>query len=74
MIPNDIASWSETMGLACQKEGVGPVPGKIGALIVQALHENTNAEMVVETERDRGVRVTLRFGHKLPVGDGHRSG
>ena len=23
--------------------------------------------LVVETERDRGVRVTLTFGHKLPV-------
>jgi 3-dehydroquinate synthetase len=41
--------------------------GKIGSLIVQTLHENTKADLVVETERDRGVRVTLTFGHKLPV-------
>jgi PAS domain S-box-containing protein len=61
-------------GVGLPEGGRWPVPGKIGALIVQALHENTTADMVVETERDHGVRVTLRFGHKLPVGDGHRSG
>ena len=60
-------------GAGLPEGGRWPVPGKIGALIVQALHENTLADIVVETNRDRGVRVTLRFGHKLPVGDRHRA-
>lgn len=60
-------------GMGLPEGGRWPVPGKIGALIVQALHENTKADMVVETERNRGVRVTLRFGHKLPIAVGHRS-
>lgn len=60
-------------GVGLPKGGRWPVPGKIGALIVQALHENTKADIVVETERNRGVRVTLRFGRKLPIADGRRS-
>lgn len=51
-------------GIGLPERGHWPVPGKIGALIVQALHENTKADVVVKTERDRGVRVTLKFGGK----------
>ncbi|MEH2553620.1 PAS domain S-box-containing protein [Bradyrhizobium algeriense] len=54
-------------GVGLPEGGQWPVPGKIGSLIVQTLHENTKTDLVVETERDRGVRVTLTFGHKLPV-------
>jgi PAS domain S-box-containing protein len=54
-------------GVGLPEGGQWPVPGKIGGLIVQVLHENTKMDLVVETERDRGVRVTLTFGHKLPV-------
>ena len=60
-------------GMGLPEGGRWPVPGKIGALIVQALHENTKADIVVETERNGGVRVTLRFGHKVPIAVGHRS-
>jgi two-component sensor histidine kinase len=59
-------------GVGLPEGGRWPVPGKIGALIVQALHENTMADMVVETAPNRGLRVTLRFGHKLPIGYQHR--
>jgi PAS domain S-box-containing protein len=43
-----------------------PIPGKIGALVVQSLRENTKTDLNVETAHDRGVRVTLTFEHKLP--------
>jgi PAS domain S-box-containing protein len=47
-------------------EGVQwPVPGKIGALILQTLQENTNAAVNVETGRDCGLCVTLTFAYKL---------
>jgi two-component sensor histidine kinase len=36
-----------------------PVPGKIGALIVQTLRENTKADFIVETSPDKGVRVSI---------------
>jgi PAS domain S-box-containing protein len=44
---------------------VWPVPGKIGALVVQSLGENTKTDINVETAPDRGVRVTMTFDHKL---------
>ena len=43
---------------------VWPVPGKIGALIVQTLRENTRTDFNVETAPDEGVRVTITFDHK----------
>jgi PAS domain S-box-containing protein len=49
-------------------EGVmWPVPGKIGALIVQTLRENTRTDLNVETAPDKGVRVTMSFDHKVPT-------
>jgi PAS domain S-box-containing protein len=45
---------------------VWPVPGKIGALIVQTLRENTRTDLNVETAPDKGVRVTMTFDHKAP--------
>ena len=36
-----------------------PVPGKIGALIVQTLRENSKTDFNVETAPDKGVRVTM---------------
>ena len=44
---------------------VWPVPGKIGALVVQSLRENANTDLSVESAHDRGVRVTMTFEHKL---------
>jgi PAS domain S-box-containing protein len=41
-------------------EGVTwPVPGKIGALIVQTLRENAKADFIIETAPDKGVRVSM---------------
>lgn len=45
---------------------VWPVPGKIGTIIVQTFRENTGADIEVETERDKGVRVTMTFSHIPP--------
>jgi PAS domain S-box-containing protein len=44
-----------------------PVPGKIGALIVQSLRENTRTDLNVETAPGKGVRVTMSFDHKAPA-------
>jgi PAS domain S-box-containing protein len=42
-----------------------PAPGKLSALIVQTLRENTqNATVVVDTAPGRGTRVTIDFAHK----------
>ena len=46
---------------------VWPVPGKIGALIVQTLRENTRTDLNVETAPEKGVRVIIRFDHKVPA-------
>jgi hypothetical protein len=43
------------------------VPGKIGALMVQTLRENTATDFNVETAPGRGMRVTISFNHKTPV-------
>jgi two-component sensor histidine kinase len=43
---------------------IWPVPGKIGALIVQTLRENTKADFNVETAPDKGVRVTMNVDGK----------
>jgi PAS domain S-box-containing protein len=48
-------------------EGViWPVPGKIGALMVQTLRENTRTDLNVETAPGKGVRVTMSFDHAAP--------
>jgi len=42
-----------------------PVPGKLGALILQSLRENTqNMGLNVETAPEKGTRVTIDFEHK----------
>jgi PAS domain S-box-containing protein len=48
-----------------------PVPGKIGALVVQSLRENTKTDLSVESAPDRGVRVTITFDHKLAPRKSH---
>lgn len=46
-------------------EGVTwPVPGRIGALIVQTLRENAKSDFNVETAPGRGVRVTMNVDRK----------
>ena len=46
---------------------VWPAPGKIGALIVQTLRENTRTDLNVEPAPDKGVRVTISFDRKAPM-------
>lgn len=41
-----------------------PVPGKIGALVVQSLRENSKSDLVVESAPGKGLSVTLRIEHK----------
>jgi two-component sensor histidine kinase len=48
-----------------------PMPGKIGALIVQSLRENTKTDLNVETAADKGVRVTMTFDHKVAAPPRH---
>jgi PAS domain S-box-containing protein len=51
-------------GVGLPEDVTWPVPGKIGALIVQTLRENTRTDLSVESARGKGVRVTLSFDHK----------
>jgi PAS domain S-box-containing protein len=54
-------------GVGLPEGVVWPVPGKIGALIVQTLREITKTDLNVETAPDKGVRVTISFAHKTTV-------
>ena len=45
-----------------------PMPGKLGALIVQTMRENTHhAAVSVEAAPDKGTRVTITFAHASPL-------
>jgi PAS domain S-box-containing protein len=44
-----------------------PMPGKLGALIVQSLRENAKTDLRVESTPAGGTRVTINFGHKAPL-------
>jgi PAS domain S-box-containing protein len=52
-------------GLGLPDGFVWPVPGKIGALILESLRESTETDLNVETAPNQGMRVTLTFKHKL---------
>lgn len=54
-------------GVGLPNGTVWPVPGKISALIVQTLRENSKAEFKVETASGKGVRATINFRHKAPT-------
>ncbi len=41
-----------------------PKRGKLGAMIVQSLRQNANAEIQVESRRGEGMRVTIALSHK----------
>jgi PAS domain S-box-containing protein len=41
-----------------------PVPGKIGALVMQTLRENADTDVHVESTPRKGTKVTIRFGHR----------
>jgi PAS domain S-box-containing protein len=44
-----------------------PMPGKLGALIVQTLRENTKIDLKIESAAGKGTRVSISFIHKLPL-------
>lgn len=51
-------------GVGLPEGGVWPVPGKIGALIVQTLRESAKTDFDVQTAPGRGVRVTMNVDRK----------
>jgi len=54
-------------GIGLPDDTSWPVPGKLGALILQCLHENAPTTFRVETARDKGTRVAIDFVHKPAV-------
>ncbi len=49
-----------------------PIPGKLGALLLQALRENAkNTAVKVETAPEKGTRVTISFEHKPALKQPH---
>jgi FixJ family two-component response regulator len=61
-------------------DGVGLPPdmswprrGKLGALIVQSLRQNANADIRVESKRGEGTRVTIAFSHRAAAGGASKS-
>ena len=44
-----------------------PVPGKIGALVLQSLRENSKTDVDVESDPGKGSRVSLTFAHNMPA-------
>jgi PAS domain S-box-containing protein len=53
-------------GIGMPEGTVWPVPGKIGALIVQTLCENANTELKVDSDLGEGTRITLSFFPQAP--------
>jgi PAS domain S-box-containing protein len=51
-------------GIGLPEDVAWPVPGKIGALIVQTLRENAKTDFNVETAPGRGVRVTMNMDRR----------
>jgi PAS domain S-box-containing protein len=52
-------------GVGLPEGVVWPVPGKIGAFIVQILRENARIDLDVQTAPGKGVRVTMTFDHAV---------
>ncbi len=48
-------------GVGLKEGDVWPKPGKLSSLIVRSLKQNANADLKVETEPGKGVRVTIFF-------------
>ncbi len=58
-------------GVGLTNGATWPVPGKLGALILQTLRENAKTEFKVETASGKGLRVTIEFVHTAPVKKPH---
>jgi PAS domain S-box-containing protein len=56
-------------GVGLPKGVTWPIPGKIGALIVQTLRENTKADFSVVSAPEKGVRVTMNVDRNVVARD-----
>jgi PAS domain S-box-containing protein len=54
-------------GVGLPEDGTWPVPGKLGALVLQTLRENVQTAVNVQSVVGKGMRVTISFMHKAPV-------
>jgi PAS domain S-box-containing protein len=54
-------------GVGLPEDGTWPVPGKLGALILQSLRENVATDFNVESVPGKGMRVTISFTYKAPT-------
>lgn len=54
-------------GAGLVEDATWPVPGKLGALILQSLRENVATDFSIESARGQGMRVTITFTHKVPL-------
>ena len=53
-------------GVGLPADVIWSMPGKIGALIVQTLRENTKTDLNVESAPGKGTRVTISFAPQVP--------
>jgi PAS domain S-box-containing protein len=51
-------------GIGLPEGATWPVPGKLGALILQSLRENVNVDFALEGGPGKGLRVTIGFVHQ----------
>jgi PAS domain S-box-containing protein len=54
-------------GVGLLEDITWPVPGKLGALILQTLRENAETDFNVQSTRGNGMWVTINFVHKAPL-------
>jgi PAS domain S-box-containing protein len=54
-------------GIGLPEDATWPMPGKLGALILQSLRENVATDFNVESTRGKGMRVTINFVHKAAL-------
>jgi PAS domain S-box-containing protein len=54
-------------GIGLPEDATWPVPGKIGALVLQALRENAKTEFKFETVRGKGTRATIELAHRTTL-------
>jgi PAS domain S-box-containing protein len=55
-------------GVGLPPSVVWPRRGKLGALILQSLRQNANADIVVDSKPGKGMRVTIAFSHNAAAG------
>jgi PAS domain S-box-containing protein len=58
-------------GMGFPEHVTWPVPGKMGALIVQTLRENTETDLSFESALGKGACVTITIRHNIPTRNKH---